>query len=180
MGKSDITSEQELRKYMIKELGNAIKIAAEKIQDELWNNVGNQIYSHPQGRFYDRTHEFLKSVIQPKIKVTSKSIEVTIGMNSDVMNSGFGEPGKFNQHMSLNGDTSYEGKSISEWLLIWWDDGTEQKNNPYLPELPQTNYWYEVMGDRGSKDNPEYKKFQKTFEDIVTQELSKIGQVNKI
>ena len=67
MGKSDITSKQELRTYVLKEIKNAVQKATEKIKDELWENISG-IYSNPKSEFYDRTDEFLKSIIIPKEK----------------------------------------------------------------------------------------------------------------
>lgn len=172
----NITNETQLRMVIVQELKKALQIAAQNIHDELWDNIFSRIYSKSESEFYERTQEFLDSVIHPIVKVNGFDVEVTIGMDSSRMHPRQGDSGMFNQHMDIYGNDSWHGKSIPESLLSWWDTGT---TNSRLPELDKTDYWFDVMGDRGYKDNPDYKNAQKIFDEAIVRELSKIGIVSR-
>lgn len=173
----DITNDVELRTYVLKEVQKAMKIASNRIGQQLWLNVFSRTSILPETEFYERTGQFLDSVIRnPEVEVNGNSVSVVIGMDSSEMKPMMGSAGQLNQHMSYRGVDSWRGMSVSEALLSWEDFGT---NNNTFPSLEKTNYWYDVMGDRGYKDNPDYKTMEKTFDEIMYKELSKIGTVVK-
>lgn len=105
------------------------------------------------------------------------NISITIGIDSSKIESFIGQSGKFNQHMSIDGSTSWNGIPISEALLTWWDEGTR---NSFV-NLKPTNYWTDVFGDSGRKDNPNYYLLEKLIDGEINKALSKFGIVeNKV
>ena len=173
----DITNDAELRAYVLIEIQRAMKMASAKIGQELWMNVFSRTSILPETEFYERTGQFLDSVIRiPQVEVSGNSVSVEIGMDSSKMSPMMGLPGQLNKHIGDKGVDSWRGMSISEALLSWEDYGT---NNSSFPSLEKTNYWYDVMGDRGYKDDPDYKTMEKTFDEIMYRELSKLGTITK-
>jgi len=174
----DITNDAELRAYVLLEIQRAMKTASAKIGQQLWMNVFSRTSILPETEFYERTGQFLDSVIRnPKVEVYGNSVSVEIGMDSSKMEPSEGTPGQLNKHMDYQGNENWHGMSIAEALLSWEDYGT---HNTSFPSLERTNYWYDVMGDRGFEDNPDYKTMEKTFDEIMYKELSKIGRITKM
>ena len=156
---------------LVKEMKEAIKEIAETIASDLTRNIQTEIYNKPPSKYYDRTMEFLQSVIKPNVKVSNGEVSVTIGMNAMNMNSYWVGNGKFNAHMNVDGNSNWGSNSVSEGLLSWWDAGTR---NDYLPSVPATNYWYDVFGDRAG-ESPNYVKLDKLIDSVVKKHLNKFG-----
>ena len=173
----NITNDAQLKAAILKELKIALDKASAKIQLQLWDSIFSKIYSKPESEFYDRTREFLDSVIKPEVKTNGFSVEVTLGMDSSKMTPTQNDDRFFNAHMDIYGNEEWHGETIPESLLSWWDTGT---TNSKLPSLPQTDYWFDIMGDRGYKDNPDYQKAIDIIEETVEKELSKIGIIRRI
>lgn len=166
-----ILNDEQLTAELKKEMSEAIKEIAETIASELTKNIQDDIYAKPTSKYYDRTMEFLNSVIQPSVVVSGNEVSVTIGMDSKKMNSYYVGNGKFNSHMSIDGSSNWGSNSVSEGLLSWWDAGT---NNKYLPSVPATNYWYDVFGDRAGA-SPNYKKLDDLIDRTIEKHLNKFG-----
>jgi len=149
----------------------AIDEIASTIAAELTSNIQSEIYNSPPSKYYDRTNEFLHSVIKPEVKVSNNEVSALIGMDYTKMRPKLTTPDKFNAHMSIDGNPNWGNTSVSEGLLTWWDSGT---NNSVLPSVPATNYWYDVFGDRVG-DSPNYKKLDDLIEKVVTKHLKKFG-----
>lgn len=173
----DITNDAELKAVLLKEISVALNKAAFEIQNQLWIKIFSEIYMKPESDFYQRTDEFFKCVIKPEVKVDGFTVSVEIGMDSSKMSPIIDSNPMFNKHMSQTGADSWRGMTISEALLSWYDYGTD---NNVMPSVQKTNYWYDIMGDRGYKDNPDYKNMEKVFDEIIYKELSKIGTVTKM
>jgi len=176
----NITNDAQLKAAILKELSVALDKAATKIHDQLWDDILSKIYSTPESEFYERTKEFLNSVIKPKVKINGFRVEVTVGMDSSAMTSKEDESHFFNKHMDIFGNSEWKRENdikIPEALLTWWDEGTKGKS---IHKIIGTDYWFDVMGDRGCKDNPDYQKAIDVIDKIVDEELSKIGVVQRI
>ena len=171
-----INNDTELKAVMLKKISDALFEAASEIQNQLWTKVFSEVYGKSETAFYERTNQFFKSIIKPEVKTNGLEVSVTIGIDSSKMSPQIGRDGMFNKHMSQLGADSWRGMTISEALLSWYDYGTD---NSSFPSIPQTNYWYDVMGDRGYKDNPDYKNMKKTFDEIVNKEIGKLGFITK-
>ena len=103
------------------------------------------------------------------------NISITIGMDSSKIESFIGQSGKFNQHMSIDGSTSWNGIPISEALLTWWDEGTR---NSFV-NLKPTNYWTDVFGDSGRKDNPNYCCYKGSWQMVFVLNVRKTQKLIK-
>jgi hypothetical protein len=172
-----ITNEIQLKNFVLSIVKKAMKVASDSLANELAQSVSSKTTKGSMAPVYETTWQFLNSVIIPEILVKNNKISVKIGMDYNQMKSFSQEDNYFNAHMSLNGDTSFEGKSIPQWLLTWWDEGTKGKNSPHL--IDRTNYWKDVMGDRGSKDNPNYSKMFNKFKRLFEAEMRKTGILKK-
>lgn len=171
-----ITNEIQLQNMLLANIAKAMKIASWQIRQELYINIFSNVSILPDSNSYDRTDEFLKSVINPVVKISGGSVSVEVGMDYTKMSSSVGGYAKYNQHMSLDKSTTWGGHTIPEWLLSWWDTGTSGANSPHW--INKTNYWYDVMGDRGDSPNPQYETLAKTFKKVFYEELGKIGSVS--
>lgn len=166
-----IESDEQLKSELIKEMQEAINEVAGTIAMELTNSIQSNIYNSPPSAYYDRTYEFLQSVIKPEVTVSGNEVSALIGMDYKKITARLTPPNKFNAHMSVDGNPSWGSASVAEGLLTWWDTGT---NNAVLPSVPATNYWYDVFGDHAN-DNPNYKKLDDLIDKVVTKHLKKFG-----
>jgi len=57
--------------------------------------------------------------------------EVSIYFDDSKINSNQGEAGKWDQHMSMDGSTSWGGMSIGEWVVQWMDMGQNSQFSSY-------------------------------------------------
>ena len=169
-----IRNEAELKFAMMGQIQKAMKFASDKIADEIALSVQSKT-TPATSKYYDATYQFFNSVIIPKTVMKGNCVSVTIGMDSTQMKSMTQDKG-YNAHMSFDGSTEYEGKSIPEWLLSWWDEGTSGSSH----QVKETNYWQDVMGDRGTSDNPNYDKMFEKFKNYFQEYMRKIGVVKNI
>lgn len=164
---------------IVKEVKKAISEVADEITQELYDNLTG-IYMYPRSDFYNRTNDFLNALIKPKVTTNGNEVSVIVGMDSTMIHSNPRPTSRnryFGEHASLDGSTTWKGKSIGEALLGWWDEGTQ---NDKTPSLPQTNYWYDVFGDRGYKATPNYTKLDKLLKNKIYEKLSRFGVVERI
>ena len=174
-----IQNERQLKNAMMVQMKKAMKFASDKIANEIAESVQSKT-TLGDSEYYNATYQFFNSVIIPKIETSGFSVSVTIGMDYTQMQSMEQERG-YNAHMSFDGSTEHENKSIPEWLLSWWDEGTYNNGKEVKShKIEKTNYWKNVMGDRGTADNPNYEKMFKKFRKYFEEELKKIGMVKKI
>lgn len=169
----------QISNFIVLEVKKALAEVAQEITQELYDNLTG-IYMYPRSVFYTRTEQFLNALIKPKVYVIDNEVTVTVGMDSTLIHSNprpTDNNKQFGEHSSFDRSDKWHGKSIGEALLGWWDEGT---SNNVAPSLPQTNYWYDVFGDRGYKDSPNYTKLNKLLNDKLTEKLSKFGAFERI
>lgn len=125
-----------------------IKDLTKEIHKELYDYVEKEWYESNSGRssfgrtnannsFYTRTYSFLNNLIKTDFK--SKGHDFSMKIYFDYANMStvppeWGSSGfftKFGSRVSLNGDTSYEGASISKWLIQWIEEGQKSKIYSY-------------------------------------------------
>jgi hypothetical protein len=177
-----INSEEELQQYLMGSIKTALDNAAKQIQDSLSMSIYYKVYSKTPSSYYKRTGNFLQSVIKPKVKMKGLELEVEIGLDSEKLNQIHSSMSNhFNTRMNLDGTNAYKidpyswnGKNIKDMFYQWYDEGT---TNSVLPSVPQTNFWYEVMGSRLSEDNPKNDKAYSKFEKELKKILSNYGTV---
>lgn len=173
----EIKDENQLKELISQELEKALRNIAQNISSQLTENILQDIYGNPVSEYYDRTMQFLKSVIKPTVTIKGDSVSVTIGMDSSLIESSLGGKNKLNKHMSVDGSDVWNGIPISEAILTWWDEGT--KNSP-IKNLSATNYWTKVMGDSGRKNNPNYNKLESVINQEIIKALSKFGDIKPL
>lgn len=169
----------QITSLIVAQVRNAIGEVAKEITEELYNNLTG-IYMYPRSEFYERTNDFLNALIKPHVQVTGNEVSVTIGMDASAIISNSKPTSKnfyFGEHSSFDGSDRWKGESIGQALLSWWDTGT---TNSVAPSLPQTDYWYDVFGDRGYKDSPNYQKLDKLVTDKLYEKLSRFGAFKRI
>jgi len=180
-----ISNDSQLTKIMMNLVLEAFKAASESIQDDLKINAWNEIYSRPKSRYYRRTAQLMKSIITPKVKISGNQMEVEIGVNPDSVRQIYRQgTSEFNAHMNQDGTLAFKrdayswgGTPVNEAIFMWYDEGTQ---NAWLPEVPRTNFWYDVMGSRLSDRNPDYDKAYKKFEEELLRNLQILGGVANI
>lgn len=137
---------------------------AKDITDELIKNVNERIYSKGAStEFYERTYQFFDAIIIPEVKVSGNKVSVDVGIDHTKINPMVGNSGQFNKHMGFNSVDTWRGITVGEALLSWWDYGTD---NGRL-SISQTNYWYDIFGDRGYTSQPNYKKLDDMIESAI-------------
>ena len=99
----EIKDENQLKELISQELEKALGNIAQNISSQLTENILQDVYGNPVSEYYDRTMQFLKSVIKPNVTIKGDSVSVTIGMDSSLIESSLGGKNKLNKHMSVNG-----------------------------------------------------------------------------
>ena len=169
-----IKNEAQLREVIIENLRKSMESLAENITDKLMKNINERIYSvGSSSEYYERTYQFFDAIIIPKVEVKGNKVSVEVGMDYTRLKPQMGSEGQFNKHMGFPSVDSWRGMTVGEALLSWWDYGTTDG----IVNLKQTNYWYDVFGDRACSSNPNYKKLDDLIDKIISQELGEIGVV---
>ena len=173
-----IDNDVQLQKILLQSLKKALQNISKNIYENLKKNV-LKIYHTSESIYYDRTMYFFNSIIVPEIKISNNEVYVDIGMDYTKIKQKINQNNKLNAHMSIDSNSNWNGISISEALLTWLDQGTE--NSP-IYNSPQTNYWYDVMGSRGYLSNLgqiNYKKLDEMIELELNKGLSSFGTITK-
>lgn len=116
------------------EMIKGLRQIAKEIKGVLQHYIKTEIYDkNYESEWYTRTYEMLNCLETSEVKKTGKGqYEVYVYFDTSKMHpferrGTFGYDG-FNAHMSLNGDREYAGRTISDWLIQWWEFGND---NPY-------------------------------------------------
>lgn len=100
-----------------------IKKLAQKIGQRLQHYINDNWYNEPESDFYDRTYNFLTSVMDMEITMRGMDFAMEIYIDYGRMWQSPPSDGKFGARTSLNRETEYGGKSISYWLIQWIEEG---------------------------------------------------------
>ena len=156
-----IRNEAQLKSILLGQMAGMFDNLSKDITTELMKNINERIYSQGSStEFYERTYQFFDAIIIPQVKISGNKVSVEVGMDVSKIKPMMGEPHQFNKHMGFNSVDSWRGMTVSQALLSWWDYGTSNGNL----SLPQTDYWYDVFGDRGYSAQPNYKKLDEMIE----------------
>lgn len=173
----EIENTEMLTEIFKKHISKVLRNISEKVYNELKRNMKG-VYSSNDSLYYDRTYNFLNSIIKPKIKTTKKGVSVVIGIDYTKIKPKISDNGTLNAHADINANSIWNGISISEALLTWLDEGTTKS---HIHNKNQSNYWYDVMGGRGYDTDVEvdYKRLDRLIEDEIKTSFSDIGIVIK-
>jgi hypothetical protein len=76
--------------------------------------------------YYDRTYEFLDSITTTEVIQKGNKLSITIYFDYNKMSQTLGGYGMFGSRTNItNNATSYQGKSLSEWLVLWIEEGQD-------------------------------------------------------
>jgi len=174
----DIRNDTQLTQVLKTVTAEALMEAVEYIQDNLKINMWNEIYFRPSSSYYERTAQMMKSVVKPKIKITGAKIETEIGIDTETVFQMYrAGVDSFNAHMNtstMKDPYTWRGTLVNRAVFVWYDEGTD---NSYFPSVPQTNFWYDVMGSRFTDSNPNYDKAYQVFKRALIRNLGKFGNV---
>jgi hypothetical protein len=171
-----IKNESQLQTVIIESMRQSMESLAKNITDQLMKNINERIYSSgSSSQYYQRTYQFFDAIIMPKVEVKGNKVSVEVGMDYTKLKPQMGGEGQFNKHMGFPSVDSWRGMTVGEALLSWWDYGTADG----IVNLRQTNYWYDVFGDRAYSSDPNYKKLDDLIDSIIHHELGEIGIVYK-
>jgi hypothetical protein len=114
---------------------------SEHIAQILWNNVDTLWYNRsgytPNPEINVRTYEILESITKSIPQLFGNKVHVEIFFDEDKIKphsrGEFSSKPFFNEHMSMNGDTEYEGRSIGSWVIEFMEDGQGAGSNSYAP-----------------------------------------------
>lgn len=172
----DITNSKMLSDVFKREIRTALNNISKTVYEQLRKNVKN-IYSKSESIYYARTYDFFNAIIKPELKSEKDGISVVIGIDYSQIKPKIEHSGRLNAHADINGNTVWNGISISEALLSWLDKGT---TNSSIHNQPETNYWYNVMGARGYEADVEidYKKLDSIIQNEIKNTFSRIGSIS--
>lgn len=118
---------KELQKYLEKHVELNIAKIGEEVKGVLRKFILDDLYGSYTPTMYDRTNQFLEAVEVKPVKKTGNTFSVEIFINPDKIYPEVRPYGEWSAHASSlgenYGDTSYGGKSISEWLIEWLEYG---------------------------------------------------------
>lgn len=118
---------KELQKYLEKHVELNISKIGEEVKSILRKFILDDLYKEYTPTMYDRTNQFLEAVEVKPVKKTGNTFSVEIFINPDKIYPEVRPYGEWSAHASSlgknYGDTSYGGKSISEWLIYWLETG---------------------------------------------------------
>lgn len=104
----------------------AMLYVGDTVKRVLIDSINRMWYSRSNPEYYQRTMDVLNSITVENVSVNKNQYNARIYFDEDKINM-VEVPGGWNQHMSLNKDTSYEGQSIAEWTVFWMEFG---QNSP--------------------------------------------------
>ena len=123
---------KELQKYLEKHVELNIAKIGEEVKGVLRKFILDDLYGSYTPTMYDRTNQFLEAVEVKPVKKSGNTFQVEIFINPDKIQPEVRPYGEWSAHASSlgenYGDTSYGGKSISEWLIEWLEYGN---NSPF-------------------------------------------------
>lgn len=152
---------KELQKYLEKHVELNITKIGQEVKSVLRNFILNDLYKEYTPAMYERTNQFLEAVDVEPVKKEGNSYSVRIFINPDKITPEVRPYGEWSAHASSlgenYGDTSYGGKSISEWLIYWLETG--DNSSPFSRGkigmiestrewLKDDNYVYNTMRSR--------------------------------
>jgi hypothetical protein len=117
-----------IHSYIQSDLQPILKQVGEEIKKILHNFIQTNWYnSRPTPAFYDRTYETINSLTVDQVRTTGNRTEVLIYFDNSKIGSYQTDNGMWNQHMSIDGSSSWGGISIGQWVVDWMDKG---QNSP--------------------------------------------------
>lgn len=127
--KINSTSDLErMLKYIEKQTQDSLRLISLEVEKMMRDYVIKNLYLKYEPTEYLRSEEYVNSLTVTKVyKNSDGGLETEIYFDPEKIHSRELEKEVWNQHMSLNGDTSWEGKPINEWIPVWMEHGVHGK-----------------------------------------------------
>ena len=139
-------------KYAMKYVGDTVKRVLIDSTKRMW-------YSQSNPTMYERTMDILNSITVENVTVSKNVYNARVYFDIDKIRQ-VEIPGNWNQHMSVDGDTQFEGRRISSWVVEWISYG---QNSPL----------YSYEGGGHIQATQEYAKDEAVY--LIEEALAKAG-----
>lgn len=151
-----ISSKQGLKDYLENITALVMAEVAKKITELLYSNVNDLWYSKgwtPETHF--RTGEVLDSITFDNPIKNGNKITVKIYFDTDLIepHSRFEFAGgtALNEHMSIDGTTSYGGRSIGSWVVEWMEEGQGMNGGRSIVPYAGVHFFEKTESQVGDK-----------------------------
>ena len=115
---------ERMLKYIEKQAQDSLRRASLEVEKMMKEYVISKLYDSYSPNEYLRSYNYLNSLTVKRVyKNNNGELETEIYFDPNKIYSRELHDSYWNQHMSLNGDTTWGGKSISEWIPIWMEHG---------------------------------------------------------
>lgn len=126
----DITNRDVLKQVLNTTIQDLLRDVAHEIADKLFEIIQTDWYDSHYPNYYERTYEFLHAVTNSNVERVGSELRTDIYIDPSKITSSVGN-GFWNQHMSLDGSTSYDGTPIGQWLIQWIEEGQNSRVYSY-------------------------------------------------
>lgn len=161
MATFNIKSTADLKRmlqYIEKQTQDALRLISLEVEKMMKDYIIKALYNAYQPKDYLRSMNYINSLTVKRVsKNSAGELETEIFFDPNKIYSREMEGEYWNQHMSVNGDSMWGGKSISEWMPIFiehgvsgslWDrDGIEVVDT-ILKELNSNSTYKKMMMDQ--------------------------------
>jgi hypothetical protein len=127
-----VVNEMQLKLAMLETvLKPLIRKLAKKISARLQHYINDKWYNSPETEYYDRTYDFLTSIVESEVKMRNNDFSMEIYIDYEKMWQTPPSSGKFGSRTSLDSSTDFRGKPISYWLIQWIEEGQNSPVHSY-------------------------------------------------
>ena len=120
----NVTSYTQLARQLEIHTKEALRLVSLEVEKMMKDYVMDSLYNNYSPNDYLRSYNYLNSLTVKKVYTNSVGeLETEIFFDPEKIYSREIEGEYWNQHMSVNGDSSWEGRPISEWIPIFMEHG---------------------------------------------------------
>ena len=115
---------KRMLQYIEKQTKDSLRLISLEVEKMMKDYIIKALYNAYQPQDYLRSMNYINSLTVKKVsKNSTGELETEIFFDPDKIFSREMEGEYWNQHMSVNGDSSWEGRPISEWIPIFMEHG---------------------------------------------------------
>lgn len=127
MATFNIKSTADLKRmlqYVEKQAKDALRLVSLEVEKMMKDYIIDALYNSYTPKDYLRSYNYINSLTVKKVyKNSTGELETEIFFDPDKIYSREVEDSYWNQHMSVNGDSMWDGRPISEWIPIFIEHG---------------------------------------------------------
>ncbi len=115
---------KRLMDYIEKQAQDSLRLVALEVEKMMKQYVIDNLYNNYTPKDYARSYNYINSLTIKKVYKNSKGeLETEIFFDPNKIYSREVHDRYWNQHMSLNGSTTWDGVPINELLPVWMEKG---------------------------------------------------------